>query len=90
MESQFDKQQIITLYLNKVFFGNAEGVEASAQGYFGKHTEELTLSESALLVGLLPAPSRYNPNKNPELAINVEIKSYQEWLKSVSSVKMRC
>ena len=69
MESQFDKHQIITLYLNKVFFGNAEGVEASTQGYFGKHTEELTLSESALLVGLLPAPSRYNPNNNPELAI---------------------
>ena len=69
MESQFNKQQIITLYLNKVFLGNAEGVEASTQGYFGKNTEELTLSESALLVGLLPAPSRYNPNKNPELAI---------------------
>jgi penicillin-binding protein 1A len=69
MEQQFEKQQILTLYLNKVFFGNAEGVEASAQGYFGKHTEELTLAESALLVGLLPAPSRYNPHRNPDLAL---------------------
>ena len=69
METEFEKQQILTLYLNKVFFGNAEGVEASSQGYFGKHTEELTLAESALLVGLLPAPSRYNPQRNPELAL---------------------
>ncbi len=68
IERQFTKDEILTLYLNKVFLGNAEGVEASAQGYFGKHTEELSLSESALLVGLLPAPSLYSPLVNPALA----------------------
>ncbi|MBF0287976.1 MAG: PBP1A family penicillin-binding protein [SAR324 cluster bacterium] len=68
IERQFTKDEILTLYLNKVFLGNAEGVEASAQGYFGKHTEELSLSEGALLVGLLPAPSLYSPLVNPSLA----------------------
>ena len=75
MEREFSKQQILTLYLNKVFLGNAEGVEAAAQGYFGKHASELTLSESALLVGLLPAPSRYNPNRNIKLA-----KERRDWV----------
>ncbi len=66
IERQFTKEEILTLYLNKVFLGNAEGIEASTQGYFGKHTEELSLAESALLVGLLPAPSVYSPLVNPE------------------------
>ncbi len=69
IEMQFSKEEILTLYLNKAFLGNAEGVEASAQGYFGKHTSELTLGESALLVGILPAPSLYSPAVNPERAI---------------------
>ncbi len=69
VERQFAKKEILTLYLNKIFLGNAEGVEASTQGYFGKHTAELSLSESALLVGLLPAPSLYSPLVNPDLAI---------------------
>ena len=69
MELQFTKTQILELYLNKVFLGNGEGVEAASQGYFGKHVRELTLSESALLIGLLPAPSRYAPHSNPKLAL---------------------
>ena len=69
MELQFSKTEILELYLNKVFLGNAEGVEASAQGYFGKHSNELTLGQSAMLIGLLPAPSRYAPNTNPDLAL---------------------
>ena len=68
MEMQFSKQEILSLYLNKVFLGNGEGVEAAAQGYFGKHASELNLAESALLVGILPAPSRYAPHINPEIA----------------------
>ena len=68
MEMQFSKQDILSLYLNKVFLGNGEGVEAAAQGYFGKHASELNLAESALLVGILPAPSRYAPHINPEFA----------------------
>jgi len=69
MEMQFSKQDILSLYLNKVFLGNAEGIEAAAQGYFGKHAMELDLAESALLVGILPAPSRYAPHVNPELTL---------------------
>ena len=69
MELQFSKTEILELYLNKVFLGNAEGVEASAQGYFGIHAHELSLAQSAMLIGLLPAPSRYGPNNNPELAL---------------------
>jgi len=68
MEMKFSKQDILSLYLNKVFLGNGEGVEAAAQGYFGKHASELSLDESALLVGILPAPSRYAPHINPEFA----------------------
>ncbi|MEC8981197.1 MAG: PBP1A family penicillin-binding protein [SAR324 cluster bacterium] len=69
MEMQFSKQEILSLYLNKVYLGNAEGIEAASQGYFGKHVEELNLAESALLVGILPAPSRYAPHVNPEFAL---------------------
>ena len=69
MELKFSKQEILSLYLNKVYLGNAEGVEAASQGYFGKHAVELNLAESALLVGILPAPSRYAPHINPEFAL---------------------
>ncbi len=69
MEMQFSKQEILSLYLNKVYLGNAEGIEAASQGYFGKHAEELNLAESTLLVGILPAPSRYAPHVNPEFAL---------------------
>jgi len=69
MEMQFSKQDILSLYLNKVYLGNAEGVEAAAQGYFGKHASELNLAESALLIGILPAPSRYAPHVNPDFAL---------------------
>ena len=70
MEMQFSKQEILSLYLNKVYLGNAEGIEAASQGYFGKHAIELDLAESALLVGILPAPSRYAPHVNPEFALH--------------------
>ncbi|MBC8257944.1 MAG: PBP1A family penicillin-binding protein [SAR324 cluster bacterium] len=69
MEMQFSKQDILSLYLNKVYLGNAEGIEAATQGYFGKHAAELNLAESALLVGILPAPSRYAPHINPDFAL---------------------
>mgnify|MGYP006142974763 FL=1 len=69
MEIQFSKQEILSLYLNKVYLGNGEGIEAASQGYFGKHAVELNLEESALLVGILPAPSRYAPHVNPEFAL---------------------
>ena len=65
IELQFSKKEILTLYLNKVNFGDAWGVSAAAEFYFSKKVEELSLSEAATLVGVLPAPNRYKPNKNP-------------------------
>jgi penicillin-binding protein 1A len=65
LERKFTKDQILTLYLNRVYFGAGNyGVDAAARRYFGKPVQQLTLYESALLAGLLKAPSRYNPARN--------------------------
>lgn len=62
LESQFSKDEILELYLNRVYFGGgAWGVEAAATRYFNKPASQLTLGEAALLAGLLKAPSRYSP-----------------------------
>jgi penicillin-binding protein 1A len=69
LEKYLSKDEILTIYLNQIFFGaGAYGVEAAARTYFGKHAKELTLAEAALLAGLPKAPSRYDPYKHPELA----------------------
>jgi penicillin-binding protein 1A len=69
LEASFTKPEILTIYLNRVYFGaGAYGVDAAARKYFGKSAEALGLYESALLAGLLKAPSRYNPAANPELS----------------------
>ncbi len=71
IEHTFTKQEILTLYLNKIFLGQrAYGVGAAAEVYFGKSVAELNLAESALIAGLPRAPSRENPITNPELAKN--------------------
>lgn len=65
LERQFSKDQILEIYLNRVYFGaGAYGVEAAAQRYFDKPAARLTLTESAMLVGLLKAPSRLAPTGN--------------------------
>ncbi len=62
IEQEFTKEQIMALFLNKMFFGQrAYGVAAAAQVYFNKPLEDLTVAEAATLAGVLPAPSRYNP-----------------------------
>ncbi len=68
IEREFTKEEIITLYLNKVNFGDAWGVAAAAEYYFNKRVEDMSLSESAVLIGLLPAPNRYKPTRNLQLA----------------------
>jgi len=69
LEQKFTKDQIFTLYLNRVYFGSGTyGVEAAARKYFAKSARNLSLYESALIAGLLKAPSRYNPRANPKLA----------------------
>ena len=69
LEARYSKQDILALYLNKVYFGaGATGIEAAARRYFNKAPEALNLSESAMLAGLLRAPSRYSPADAPERA----------------------
>lgn len=65
IEKNFSKEYILYLYLNQIFLGHgAYGVEAAAQLYFGKHVEDLSLAEAAIIAGLPQAPSRYSPNNN--------------------------
>ena len=67
IERQFTKQQIIELYVNRIYFGNGcYGVETASQAYFGKNASKLNLPEAALLAGLIRSPNRFSPLKNPE------------------------
>ncbi len=69
IEQELSKEQILELYLNKIYMGNrAYGVGAAAQVYYGKTVDELALPEIAMVAGLPKAPSRYNPLANPERA----------------------
>jgi len=69
LEHKFTKDQIFTLYLNRVYFGaGTYGVEAASRKYFSKSAQKLSLYESALIAGLLKAPSKYNPRANPKLS----------------------
>jgi penicillin-binding protein 1A len=67
LERKHTKDEILELYLNRVYFGSgAYGVEAAAQRYFGKSAKNVTLPEAAMLAGLVKSPSRLAPNRNPE------------------------
>ncbi len=70
IEQRYSKDQILNMYLNSVYYGeNAFGIEEAANIYFGKKPSELSLAESAMLIGVLPAPSAYSPiSGDPELA----------------------
>lgn len=69
IEQQFSKQEILALYMNKMFLGQrAYGVGAAAEVYFGKTLDQLSLPEIALIAGTFRLPSRDNPVANPELA----------------------
>jgi len=69
LEWQFSKNEILELYLNRVYFGaGTYGVEAGAERFFGKSARHVTLAEAAVLAGLLKAPARYAPTRNPNLA----------------------
>jgi penicillin-binding protein 1A len=65
LERKYSKDQILELYLNRVYFGSgAFGVEAAAQKYFGKSARQVTLSEAAVLAGLMKSPTKLAPNRN--------------------------
>lgn len=70
LEKAYSKEEIIAMYFNTVDFGNlSHGINSAAKTYFDKTPLELTTEESALLVGMLKAPSKYNPRRNPDLAL---------------------
>jgi penicillin-binding protein 1A len=70
LESRFLKNEILTLYLNRVYFGAATyGIDAASRRYFQKTAKELTLFEAAILAGILCAPSRYSPTASPKKSI---------------------
>lgn len=67
IERAYTKKEIITMYLNTVDFGtNAFGLSVAAKKYFNKDSRKLDIPESAVLVGMLKAPTKYNPKLNPE------------------------
>lgn len=70
LERNFTKQEIVTLYLNTVAFGdNVYGIENGARTFFSKDAAHLSISEAATLVAMLNGTSRYNPRRNPQLAM---------------------
>ena len=67
IENDFSKQQILELYINRIYFGSGcYGVETASLAYFGKNASKLNLSEAAILAGLIRSPNRFSPLKNPE------------------------
>jgi len=69
IERTYTKDEILEMYLNTVHFGHGTyGVEAATKRFFGKESNELSVDESALLVGLLPSPASYSPIRHPERA----------------------
>ena len=71
IQRELTKEEILTLYLNTIYFGaGADGIGAAAFVYYGKPVEELTLAESAMMVSLLPCPSTCNPFSNPARALD--------------------
>lgn len=70
LERNFTKQEILTLYLNTVpFSDNLFGVSNASRTFFQKEPDRLTIEEAALLIGMINAPTKYNPNRNPKLAL---------------------
>lgn len=70
IENLYSKQEILELYLNKVYFGDGlHGIEAAARGYFAKSASDLSVDEAALLAGLIQSPSSYAPTVNLDRAV---------------------
>ena len=69
LEREFSKEEILTIYLNRAYFGaGAYGVDAAARRYFGRSARNLDVAQAAMIAGLLKAPSRYSPANDLELA----------------------
>jgi len=71
LERRYSKNEILEMYLNTIYFGhNCYGLESAAEFYFDKKADDLTLTESATIVGLLTSPNNYSPFKNPEKCLS--------------------
>ena len=83
IERNYTKEEILEFYLNQCYFGKgAYGVQSASQLYFGKNVEDLSISESAILIGIPKNPSRYSPLTNPDLALkrrNVVLESMKDF-----------
>lgn len=91
LERNYTKDEIMVMYLNTVTFGhNAFGIKSAAYTFFGKTPDSLSLTESAIIVGLLKAPSKYSPILNPDNALDrrstvfSQIQKYQKELNSAT------
>ncbi|MBP7116995.1 MAG: PBP1A family penicillin-binding protein [Candidatus Cloacimonetes bacterium] len=70
IEREFTKEEILEIYFNKIFWGGQiHGVETAALYYFGKHAKDLTLPESATLIGMIQRPNYFDPIKHPDRAL---------------------
>ncbi len=70
LESRYSKDQILTLYLNRIYFGaGVYGIEAASEKFFGKHAIEISLTEAAMLAGSVKAPARYNALADPDASL---------------------
>ena len=71
LEREYSKNEIMAMYFNTVDFGNnSMGIKSAANTYFGKVPHELDMEEAALLVGMLKAPSKYSPKRNPNASLD--------------------
>jgi penicillin-binding protein 1A len=90
IERTYSKDEILEMYINQCYFGKgAYGIQAAAQNYFNKKIEDLTMSDCALLVGLLKAPGRYSPVEYPHLALfrrNLVLNSMRDFGKISSTL----
>ena len=70
LEKNYTKDEIMTMYLNSIFFGsNAYGIRSASETFFGKQPSELTIEEAATLIGMANKPTRYNPALNPDKSL---------------------
>lgn len=69
LEKRYTKDEIVLMYFNTVPWGNSYGIKSAAKRYFNKSTAELNIEEAAVLVGMLKAPTSYNPVRNPERSL---------------------
>lgn len=95
LESKFSKTEILMMYLNRVYFGvGTYGIDAAARKYFGKPATKLSIFESAVLAGLLRAPSKYNPSNHPNYAherASIVLKAMEDqgYIKDAKAIEQR-